>query len=189
MAAPSNKCAVVLVGPKGAGKSTIGSLLAEELDVHFLRVEPLFLEVRARFGSEDPAFEQRGFELVLSSLKNAFSSYDTVCFESTGASRHFSWLLSQLGQFARVLLVRVGAAPEQCAQRVRSRDSSIHIPVSDDRVDQINALARQVSLPWTVEIENGGSFNAKDILRAISSFLPGGENPAAQPGSPPDAAR
>ena len=35
---------LILVGPKGSGKTYIGSLVERELGVRFLRVEPIFLE-------------------------------------------------------------------------------------------------------------------------------------------------
>lgn len=165
------KQVIVLVGPKGSGKSTIGHLLAAELGVHFLRVEPIFLAVRAEVGASPSGFEQRGFEAVLASLTDAIAHYDTVCFESTGASAHFSWLLSELACVARVLPVRVSAAADECIRRVQTRDTSIHIPVSDDQVDRINKLAVQVQLPWVAEIDNQGAFRGTMILESIRILL------------------
>jgi shikimate kinase len=170
MATPQ-KIVIALVGPKGSGKSTIGSFVASELGIHFLRVEPLFLQVRARLGGHNDFFEQQGFELVRSAIVSSLSEHDLVCFESTGASRYLSLLLSQLGQLARVLLVHVTASNDQCALRVRSRDSSIHIPVSDDRLEQINALAFQVSLPWSAEIDNSEPFNPAQVLAIFRGLL------------------
>lgn len=178
MATPQ-KIVIALVGPKGSGKSTIGSLIVGELEIHFLRVEPLFLQVRARLGEHSDLFEQQGFELVRSTIVSLLSEHDLVCFESTGASRYFSVLLSQLGQLASVLLVRVTARADLCALRVRSRDSSIHIPVSDDRVEQINALAFEVSLPWSAEIDNSSPFNPAEVLAIFRGLLLHNEQPVA----------
>jgi hypothetical protein len=86
------KQVIVLVGPKGAGKTTIGRFLAAELGISFLDVEPLFLEVRSRLGPSHPDLERQGFESVLASLKDALMRCDSACFDSTGASVHFPWL-------------------------------------------------------------------------------------------------
>ena len=37
------KHAILLVGPKGAGKSTIGDLVEQEFGILFVRSEPVFL--------------------------------------------------------------------------------------------------------------------------------------------------
>lgn len=165
------KSVLLLVGPKGAGKTTIGQLLALELGVRFLRVEPLFLQVRSALGPAHPDYERRGFEAVVSALVDALAGHDTVCLESTGASEHLPWLLSEIRKVARLHLVRVRASPAQCLDRIRGRDASLHIPVSDDQVGRINALAAAVDLPWSAEIENGGPFDGRGIVEQVRALL------------------
>ncbi len=41
------------------------------------------------------------------------------------------------------------------------------IPVSDDRISQINALAMTVQLPWAAEIDNQGVFDPDAIVRKV----------------------
>jgi len=162
---------IVLVGPKGAGKSTIGHLLATELGIHFLRVEPLFLALREELGASHPELEQRGFRSVLKRVLEDLARYDTVCFETTGASTYVTWLVSELDRAARVLLVRVLATHDQSLERIRSRDSSLHIPVSDDQVERINAIAERVELPWAAEIDNRGAFDPAAVIETIRHLV------------------
>ncbi len=168
------KKVIVLVGPKGAGKSTIGRFLAAELGISFLDVEPLFLEVRARLGPSHPDLERQGFESVLADLKDALACCDTVCFDSTGASVHFPWLLSELGKLARVVPVRVLADPAQCVERIRGRDAAVHIPVAAEHIERINAIAARVALFWAAEIDNHGEFDSALIRAAIKRALRAG---------------
>ncbi|MCM2313654.1 MAG: AAA family ATPase [Thermoanaerobaculia bacterium] len=162
---------LALVGPKGSGKSTIGRLLEAELGIHFFRVEPLFLEVRERMGASHPDYERTGFELTVQRLVDALAAHDAVSFESTGASSWFEWQLAHLREVARVELVRVVVGPEQCLERIRGRDASLHIPVSDDRIAEINAIAARVVLPWSAEIDNRGDLDSARIVEVVRQLL------------------
>ncbi len=165
------KQVIVLVGPKGAGKTTIGALLADTLGIHFLRVEPIFLAVRESLGPSHPDNERRGFQAVLESLRGALALHDTICFETTGASAYLPWLLSELAGVAIVLPVHVLVGPEQCLPRIRGRDGALHIPVSDDQIERINAIAHGVTLAWAAEIDNRGHFCAASITSTIQRIL------------------
>jgi adenylate kinase family enzyme len=37
------KTVIILVGPKGSGKSFVGTLISKELGIPFVRVEPIYL--------------------------------------------------------------------------------------------------------------------------------------------------
>ena len=162
---------IVLVGPKGAGKSTIGQLIENRLGVPFVRVEPIYLQVRLRLGPEHPDLERQGFKAILDHLTQAMVSHDAICFETTGASAHSSWLLAELSRLAEVLPVQVQADPSQCVAQIHRRDASVHIPVSDDDVERINAVANQVTLPWAAVIDNRGELKTNAILEVIAALL------------------
>lgn len=162
---------IVLVGPKGAGKSTIGNLLESALGVRFVRVEPIFLSVYDALDGTHPDYEHQGFESVLEAVESELEQAEAICFESTGASRYTEWLLRELGTLATVLPVRVNADNAQCLERIHQRDASNHISVSDDRISLINEVALAVQLPWAAQIDNGGLFDPNTIVCQIQSVL------------------
>lgn len=162
---------IVLMGPKGAGKSTIGDLLDVRLAIRFVRVEPVFLAIHDTLGSSHPDYERHGFEAVRHELLTALGQQETVSFESTGASRYFLWLIQELRRSATVLPVRVLADDGQCLARIHRRDATAHVPVSDDRIAQINRLARAVDMPWAAEIDNRGALDPDAIVRQIQAVL------------------
>ncbi len=175
MTPPAGRQVIILVGPKGSGKTTIGEFLAGELGIRFLRVEPLFLETRARLGANHPDPDRLGFEAVLAELASLLAEGGAACFESTGASPHFPWLLSEVARLARVSLVRVVAEPAQCLARIRGRDAAAHIPASGEDIERINARASRVTLPWDAVIDNRGRFDGALIRRAVAALLSGSE--------------
>jgi len=167
------KRVIVLVGLKGSGKSTIGKLLENQLQIPFIRVEPIYLHVRNELGPTHPDLEREGFRAILAGLTQALARHDTICFETTGASQQTSWLLAELGRLADVLLVQVQADPAQCLERIHGRDASTHIPIADDNIERINAVAAQVTLPWAAVINNRGKLDAAAILDTIDALLRG----------------
>lgn len=162
---------VVLVGLKGAGKTTIGQLLTRELGIHFVLVEPIFIQSRAHGTLAAPEQERLGFERVVDRLRADLATHDTVCFETTGVSVHTTWLLSELRKMARVLLVRVLAGAEESAARVRRRDHTNHLPAPDADVARINAAAGQVDLTWDATLDNRGAPNDAATIATIRDLL------------------
>lgn len=162
----------MLVGLKGAGKTFIGTVLEKHLDVKFLRIEPIFLEVMRQAPElTDIPLEQRGFQLVLDTLDRLAQQHSVLCIESTGTARTFAELLAALRQGFQVLLIRVQAPLDTCVERVSTRDASAHIPVSDHRLREINEIASQVELPWDLQIDNSQFQTESVIVEAVGALL------------------
>lgn len=163
---------LLLVGLKGSGKTFTGIVLEKHLDVRFLRIESIFLDLLQREPNlEGIPLEQRGFQIVLEQLDELAQSHATLCIESTGTAHTFPEFLAALRQGFRVFIIRIKALPETCIERVMSRDASAHIPVSDDRLAEINARALQVDLPWDLEIDNSKFQDEVAIAKSVSAFL------------------
>ncbi len=163
---------LMLVGLKGVGKTFIGTVLEKYLDVKFLRVEPIFLEVmRLEPELQGIALEKRGFQIVLTELARLAEEYPTLCIESTGTAHTFSELLTALRQGFRVFLIHVQAPMNTCIERVMTRDTSAHIPVLDNRLREINERALLVDLPWDLEIDNSEFQNESVIVQTVKALL------------------
>lgn len=163
---------LLLVGPKGAGKTHLGGLLERYLDVHFLRIEPLFLELmRAEPDLVGVPLERKGFQRVVDRLDELALFHRHLCIESTGAAHTFPEFLAALQRSYRVLLIQVKAPLEVCAQRVMMRDGAAHIPVSGNRLHEINTVASQVDLPWDRVIDNTACQEETLLVQAIQPLL------------------
>jgi shikimate kinase len=153
-----SKALYMLIGPKGSGKTHIGTLVEKRTDISFLRVEPIWLSLRPH---ED------GWNKVEEAIDKAFDDYSGLMIESLGAGQEFQRFHDSLTKKYDVKMIRVIADLEVCLQRVRNRDNREHIPVPDAKVEQYNKIASQVQFDWSLEIDNNGPASPDEILAAI----------------------
>ena len=162
---------LILVGPKGSGKTYIGSLVERELGVRFLRVEPIFLENMRGSHLTGTALDEEGYSKVLAEMDSVLSREPGIIIECTGASDAFPAFLHALRSRYEVMLVSIRAPLERCLERVRSRDQTMHIAVSDDRIAEINQRAAVVRLSWDLEIDNSGPASSAVIIDQVRRLL------------------
>lgn len=155
------KILYILIGPKGAGKTYIGSKVNKNTDIKFLRVEPIWLKL---------APGENGWERVEKEIEQEFQQHSRVMIESLGAGEGFNRMYSSLKNKYEVKLVKVYADLKECLRRVRTRDNSEHIPVSDEKVEEYNKIAASINHPWDAVIDNNTPATDEDILRVINSI-------------------
>lgn len=107
---------IVLVGPKGSGKSHIGRTLERHLGVHFLHVELLWMSYYAegRAAGREPSIAE-GIARVHPRIVDALRSHEHVCVETTGAPPE---IVSLFGN-------ALNAAPQD--ERMRGPDPEFHL--------------------------------------------------------------
>ncbi|HOW26469.1 MAG TPA: hypothetical protein PK711_12460 [Bacteroidales bacterium] len=162
------KHVIVLIGLKGSGKTYIGTLFKDKLGIKFFRVENIWLSLTTARLSDEYIIE--GFGLVEKELDRLLLDTDCITIESTGTTDYFSKFLDKLKLRYHVKLVKIQTNPELCLKRVKSRDSSLHVPVSDDIVDKINRDALKVDLNYDLIINNENSTD-KEIIESIQKIL------------------
>jgi shikimate kinase len=166
-----NKSVYVLVGPKGSGKTYIGSLLEKEIDLKFLSVEKLGLENtrKSKLTGEkrvEESFYEEERELDLILEKRAAAS-----FEATGSSEYFSAMLGRLRSKYKVRLVRIVSPLETCYRRIKQRDAAAHLPVSEAMIKMINEKAAKVDLDWDLTIDNSDQPTAAQIVAVFKKIM------------------
>src|SRR4051794_22893634 len=103
---------ILLVGPKGAGKSTIGEILEKRRGIQYVQAEQIFLKLRNEIGSNHPDLEVKGYEALIVALEDALRRGHVVCFDSTGASSRFPDVVSSVSALGRVIAIKVTAPNE-----------------------------------------------------------------------------
>ena len=149
---------IMLIGPKGSGKTHIGKVIEKMTDAKFLRVELIWL------GLDEG---QDGWTMVEAAIDEALNHTGVVIIESLGGSQGFDRLRSNLEGKYVLKYVRIAVPLHVCLERVRTRDSRDHIPVSDKDAEAYNRIASKVTLPWHYEIRNDPPMTNRMILRAM----------------------
>ena len=146
---------ILLVGPKGSGKSHIGRLLEARLGVHFFHVEPHWMRYHAECAAAGrPVDIAEGIERVRPVLAEALARHTYVCVETTGASPEILADLLALGERFGLLLVRVEAPLALCLERIAARDQTHQIPLQEAQILEVYERSAAVDLPYAFVLDN-----------------------------------
>jgi shikimate kinase len=164
------KTIYILVGPKGSGKTYIGNLLFERSAIPFIRVEDIFLKIKTENPLEDQNYISSGFKNVESAIREHLINCNQIIIESTGIANQFSEMVSRLKNDYFVKLIKVEADPNLCLKRIKSRDQSKHISVSDDKINLINNQALSLSLRFDLTLNNNSTAD-EELVRIFNELI------------------
>ena len=151
---------LVLVGPKGSGKTHVGTVIEARLGVRFIRVEPIFRALNN---------QPEAFADVERQIGQALAEVRVVAIESTGIATEYMRALQE--RYQPVRMIRVHASAETCFRRFRARDASAHVPVSEGRFREINECAAQASFNWDCVLDNDAGLTEEEIADAVACVL------------------
>lgn len=160
----------LLIGPKGSGKSFIGTLFEHYFQIDFLRVEDYVKKVKGDRGIDDETYLKEVFEIMENAVRQSLNNSNSVVFESTGLTDHFDKMLKNLKTDFNVTTIKVNVSKELCLWRIKTRDQSIHINVSDDQVNFINSAVLTKNLNTDFEIENSNK-SIEELNSEIKKIL------------------
>jgi hypothetical protein len=159
--AKMKKILYMLIGPKGSGKTYIGTLIENNTSIVFLRVEPIWLNLLVN---------ENGWDKVEAEIDNSFEKYNEIMIENLGIGDGFNLFHRSLKRKYNIKMIRVFSDLDTCFKRVQFRDKRNHIPISDDKVHEYNTIASQVSFNWSLIIDNNGPATDSEIIEMIKSI-------------------
>jgi len=159
----------LLIGQKGSGKSYIGKLFEEEFGIKFIRVEDWAKRIKKDRAVNNEDYIRQVFEEIEVGIRNELEANDRVVFESTGLTEFFDKMLSNLKSDFEVVTIGVFAESKLCLERVRTRDQSIHINVSDEQVTMINQKVIEKNMKTDFKILNNDEND--DLLEQIKNIV------------------
>jgi shikimate kinase len=164
---------ILLVGPKGAGKSTIGRMIEAELGARFVEVEAIAKAVLAQSGGTiDEGYARRAFAAIVAHLATLAPAHPLLVIETTGASSGTAELLAALRAQHTVRIVRVDARADLCDARIASRDAARHVAVPAGLVREMYLRSTSLELPWDLVLDNNGPLTAAEVARAVAPLIP-----------------
>jgi len=164
------KTVYVLIGLKGSGKTYTGKLLSERLAIPFLRVEDIFLKLKTTNPPDDQNYVTRGYENVENEIRSLLTGFDELTIESTGIAFQFREMIAKLKIDFDVKLIKIDTDPELCFQRVKWRNQTGHIHVSDEMLAEINKLSESVCYDYDLIIKNSTTADDELIFEFIKAF-------------------
>ena len=160
----------LLIGPKGSGKTFIGSIFKKRFNIDFIRVEDWFLDLKIGAADiSDDKYVRQSFQIIEKGIREAVHERDSLVFESTGLTVHFDNMLLSLKSDFTVVTIKINTDIDLCLKRVQERDQSIHINISDEQVEKINSMAalKHHDTDYAIENSNKSIYDLKEEIGKI----------------------
>jgi len=164
------KTIYLLIGPKGSGKSYIGAMIDRCFQIQFIRVEDWAKTIKRGREIDDEAYLKDVFQVIETGIRKAMVNHEKIVFESTGLTPYFDKMYDSLCNDFNVKSIRISAEDEICLSRVRTRDRSIHIDVSDEQVRQLNKKVKEKGFTADFEITNTDKTD-KELIKELKEIL------------------
>lgn len=164
------KTVVILIGMKGSGKSYIGNLIEKELGIKFLQVEPLFIKSHGSKKIDPDKPITTGYPLVIKEIKKYLTKDNIIVIESLGIGKEFENFLNLLKENYTVLLVKIHTSFNTSFQRVKTRDTTNQILLSDNFIKQVNEASSKQQREFVAIIDNENATDEK-IVSVFNKLL------------------
>lgn len=157
---------LVLVGPEGAGKTTLGRMLEQRLGARFVQVERVVQRV---FAEGRGGAAGRITRAVLDELAVQAADNDLLVIEATGAAGES--FFGVLRESYEALFVHVHAEQATCNARLRAREQAGRAAPSDELRARMYERSSQLAIPWDLELDNDGGLDARSVADAVRPLL------------------
>lgn len=160
----------LLIGQKGSGKSFIGKIFDKEFGIVFIRVEDWAKQIKNDRDVDNEAYTKQVFYKIENGIRETLNFIDKLVFESTGLTEYFDQMLKSLKKDFRVITIAINAGSKTCLKRVKTRDRTIHINVSDEQVSRINEKVRERKLKTDFQIDNENK-TEKELVKELKDII------------------
>ncbi len=126
---------IILLGPVGAGKSTVGRIIEKELNGHFYSIEELFIQKFKTYENYASNRDQ-AYQIFMDEVIHAAERGQTpLIFEEIAMSSHGKGLVESISQKFSTDLICIEADLETCQSRVIQRGTAKNFSKSNAVVE------------------------------------------------------
>lgn len=162
---------IILVGPKGSGKSHIGRELEKQFGIKYVRVESVWQDLKnTRNDFLSPDYIREGRQRTLDLIQSSFHDC-AVCIEASGVSEDWDEYVSALKKLAEIVFIKIECSLDECRSRALGRDQSLQVQIPDDLFEEINVKASKVSLKWDIIVKNDPFISSNDLYGIMGPVL------------------
>ncbi len=163
------KTVYILVGPKGAGKSYIGSLIEQQYNIPFIRLEDWALRIKNNRALDNETYLREASYIVEKGIIQAMKTHNELIHETTGLSHYYDLLLGRLKTKYAVTVIGIKAGTEICSRRILEREFGKPLTFSPGELDRINVAvaAKDYKVDFEILNENKNEQQLKEELREI----------------------
>ena len=146
---------LILIGPKGSGKSHIGRVLESHLGIRFLPVEPIWIRYydECRNHGVEPVQEE-ALKRVEEAIEGALNIDERIVFETTAATKALQKFINRLTECHAVGKIAVNAPLDLCLKRIESRNPKNQIPMEAATIEKIFDIIETLDLDFDLILEN-----------------------------------
>ena len=165
------KTVVILIGPKGAGKTTIGKLLAEKIKARFLDVEMLLMEYCSKHSVEPSEIPRHGYEIEYEEISKILSTEKMVIVESTGSSEFLVEYIKSIKLNYNLVPIKLESSYEVCLNRIRLRGNETNFEVSEKVIKNIYTKTANFNMNWAAIINTETDYDISEIGDKIAQLV------------------
>lgn len=153
---------VLLLGPKGSGKTHVARVLQTALGLHFVDVEPLWLDYyrQCREAGTPPSLRE-GQARIRPLLEQGLREHGRIVVETTGAAPEILDDLQSLDPARPPLVVRLHAPVDVCLDRIARRSQRAQISMDEAAIREVHRLSEACALDSALTLDTTASSDAE----------------------------
>lgn len=162
---------ILLVGPRGSGKSHIGRVLERHLGVRFFHVEPLWMAYlsECRETGRLPVIPE-GIAMIHPEIRHALAEHGHMSVETTGASQEILDGLKNLCPREKIIIAKISAPVEICLQRAEAQDPAHQLQMDSETIRNVNTMSEAAHVDADVQLTNE-NLSDEEIVAAFRPHL------------------
>jgi len=165
------KYIIILIGPKGSGKTTIGRAIAKEMDIRFFDVEKHLIEYMSNHLINGNDLPNHGFDIEEIEIRSILKSEVVIIIEATGSSEFFMRYYNMYSEEFKVIPIKVTCNYKTCLERINKRGFTDNFEVPIDKIKSIYDHSTALNLDWFHVIETANDFSIIEIVGKLKKCI------------------